>query len=198
MLLNWLERAAVNNPLRSALQRHVGAKKLIRLGGGTQATGRVLEIGCGRGVGADIALSDFCATSVDAFDLDPKMVKQAKCYLNKHGDKAHVWVGDASAISVPDSTYDAVLDFAIIHHVPEWRLAVREIQRVLKPGGYFYGEEVLRAFIDHPIARRLFMHPQNDRFDAAEFTNELESVGFKIIGKEELWGLVTWVAARKL
>lgn len=187
----------MNNPLRSALQRHVGAKKLIRLGG-TQATGRVLEIGCGRGVGADIALSDFGATSVDAFDLDPKMVKQAKCYLNKHGDKAHVWVGDASAISAPDSTYDAVLDFAIIHHVPEWRLAVREIQRVLKPGGYFYGEEVLRAFIDHPIARRLFMHPQNDRFDAAEFTNELESVGFKVIGKEELWGLVTWVAARKL
>ncbi len=197
MLLNWLERAAVNNPLRSALQRRVGAKKLIRLGG-TQATGRVLEIGCGRGVGADIALSDFGATSVDAFDLDPRMVKQAKCYLNKHGDKAHVWVGDASAISAPDSTYDAVLDFAIIHHVPEWRLAVREIQRVLKPGGYFYGEEVLRAFIDHPIARRLFMHPQNDRFDAAEFTNELESVGFKVIGKEELWGLVTWVAARKL
>ena len=197
MLLNWFERAAVNNPLRSALQRHVGAKKLIRLGG-TQAIGRVLEIGCGRGVGADIALGDFGATSVDAFDLDPKMVKQAKCYLNKHGDKAHVWVGDASAISARDSTYDAVLDFAIIHHVPEWRLAIREIQRVLKPGGYFYGEEVLRAFIDHPIARRLFMHPQDDRFDAAEFTNELESVGFKVIGKEELWGLVTSVTARKL
>ena len=198
MLLNWFERVAVNNPLRSALQRYVGAKKLIRLGGGTQVAGRVLEIGCGRGVGADIALSDFGATSVDAFDLDPKMVKQAESHLVKYGDKAHVWVGDASSISASDSTYDAVLDFAIIHHVPEWRLAVREIQRVLKPGGYFYGEEVLRAFIDHPIARRLFEHPQNDRFDAAEFTNELESVGFKVIGKEEFWGVVTWVAARKL
>ena len=197
MLLNWLERAAVNNPLRSALQRHVGAKKLIRLGGDLTG-GRVLEIGCGRGIGADIALSDFGAASVDAFDLDPKMVKQAKCYLNKHGDKVHVWVGDASTISVPGSTYDAVLDFAIIHHVPEWRQAVREIQRVLKPGGYFYGEEILRAFIDHPIARRLFVHPLNDRFDAAEFTKELESVGLEVVEKEELWGVITWVAARKL
>lgn len=196
MLLNWLERAAVNNPLRSALQRQVGTKKLIRLGG-TQLGKRVLEIGCGRGIGADIALSDFGAASVDAFDLDPKMVNQAKRYLNKHGAKAHVWVGDASAISVPDSTYDAVLDFGIIHHVPEWRRTVREIQRVLKPGGCFYGEEVLRAFIDHPIARRLFAHPQNDRFDALEFTNELESVGLKVIGHEELWGVIIWIAARK-
>lgn len=197
MLLNWLERAAVNNPLRSALQRRIGAKKLIRLGGDLTG-GRVLEIGCGRGVGADIALGDLGASSVDAFDLDPKMVKQAKSHLVKYGAKAHVWVGDASAISVPNATYDAVLDFGIIHHVPEWRQAVREVQRVLKPGGRFYGEEVLRAFIDHPIARRLFAHPQNDRFDAAEFTNELASVGLKIIGKEELWGVITWVAARKL
>ncbi len=197
MLLNWLERAAVNNPLRSTLQRHVGAKKLIRLGG--DLTGeRVLEIGCGRGIGADIVLSDFGAASVDAFDLDPKMVKQAKSHLVKYGAKTHVWVGDASAISVPDSTYDVVLDFGIIHHVPEWRQAVREIQRVLKPGGRFYGEEVLREFIDHPIARRLFVHPLNDRFDAEEFITELESVGIEVIGNEELWSMITWVAARKL
>ncbi len=35
-------------------------------------------------------------------------------------------------------------------------------------------------------------------FDAAEFTNELESVGLKVIGKKEFWGVITWVAARKL
>ncbi len=196
MLLNWLERAAVNNPLRSALQRHVGAKKLIRLGGDLTG-GRVLEIGCGRGIGADIALSDFGAASVDAFDLDPKMVKKAKRHLVKYGAKAHVWVGDASAISVPDSTYDVVLDFGIIHHVPEWRQAVREVQRVLKPGGRFYGEEVLREFIDHPIARKLLVHPLNDRFDAEEFIIELESVGLRVIWNEEFWGMITWVAARK-
>jgi ubiquinone/menaquinone biosynthesis C-methylase UbiE len=47
-----------------------------------------------------------------------------------------------TAIAVPDSRYDAVFDFGIIHHVPDWRAAVAEVARVLRPQGRFYAEEV--------------------------------------------------------
>lgn len=73
MLLNRFEYLFMNNPVRAAVQRHVEARRLLRMGGPVQG-GRALEIGCGRGVGVGIVLDQFGAGSVDAFDLDRRMV----------------------------------------------------------------------------------------------------------------------------
>ena len=61
------------------------------------------------------------------FDMDPYMVSRARRRLTTHDPRPVVWVGDASAISVPDSSYDAVFDFGIIHHVPDWRGVLMEL-----------------------------------------------------------------------
>ena len=53
MLLNRLEFALMNNPVRSALQRRFEASRLLKMGGPVEHA-RVLEIGCGRGVGTEI------------------------------------------------------------------------------------------------------------------------------------------------
>lgn len=195
MLLNRLETALMNNPLRAALQRHVEARRLLRLGGALDG-GHALEVGCGRGVGIDLILRVFGAASVDAFDLDPKMVARARARFPPRS-RVRVWVGDATAISAPDATYDAVFDFGIIHHVPDWRRAVAEIHRILKPGGRFYGEEVLRRAVTHPVIRRLLEHPQSDRFDAETFRRELAASGLEPVGVENLWDTFAWFAARK-
>ena len=108
-----------------------------------------------------------------------------------------MWVGDACAISVADASYDAVFDFGIIHHVPDWRRALAEVHRVLKPGGRFYCEEVLRRFILHPMVRRLLEHPLEDRFDASTFAQALAAAGLEPFAREELWGAFAWFAARK-
>ena len=104
---------------------------------------------------------------------------------------------DASTISVPDATYDAVFDFGIIHHVPDWRGVLAEVHRVLKPGGRFYADEVLERFIVHPVTRRFLEHPLHDRFDAPGFGRELEASGFDGVASEELWGAFAWFTARK-
>lgn len=196
MLLNRFEYALVNNPIRAVLQRYVEAPQLLRMGGAMPG-GRALEIGCGRGVGVEIILELFGADSVDAFDLDRRMINQARERLAAVSSPVNLWVGDASAIEAENAQYDAVFDFGIIHHVPDWRRALAEVQRVLKPGGRFYGEEVLRRFILHPIARRLFDHPQEDRFDRAELVRSLESVGLRLIAVRELVSCFAWFVAGK-
>lgn len=169
---------------------------MLRMGGALRG-GLALEIGCGRGVGTESIIEIFGAASVDAFDLDPRMVALARTRLAAYGARVHLWVGDAAAISAPDALYDAVFDFGILHHVPEWRRAIAEVHRVLKPGGRFYAEEVLRPFITNPLARRLLQHPQNDRFDSVEFSRELGVSGLVLLAKQELWRSFAWFSAQK-
>ena len=56
MKLNWIERAAMDNPIRAAIQRLYEAPLLERLGGRVEVLD-ALEIGCGRGVGSEPILT---------------------------------------------------------------------------------------------------------------------------------------------
>jgi ubiquinone/menaquinone biosynthesis C-methylase UbiE len=196
MLLNRIETALMNNPIRAAIQRRFEAERLLALGGRVDG-GVALEVGCGRGVGAELILDRFGAARVDAFDLDPKMVALARERLAARGDRVRLWVGDAERIEAPDASYDAVFDFGILHHVPDWRAALREIRRVLRPGGRLYAEEVMAAFIQHPLWRRLLEHPQSDRFDAVGFARGLEQAGLRVRGTRTLAGAFAWFVAER-
>jgi ubiquinone/menaquinone biosynthesis C-methylase UbiE len=196
VLLNRIEKAIVNNPIRAALQRRFEARRLIDLGGRIEG-GWALEVGCGRGAGVELILNQFGAGRVDAFDLDPQMVALARRRLAPRGDRVRLWVGDVCRIPVPEQTYDAVFDFGIIHHVPNWRDAVAEIHRVLRPGGRFYAEEVLARFILNPVVRRLLDHPLEDRFDARQFAAALERHGFRVLGSRTMGKYFAWFAAEK-
>jgi len=191
MLLNRVEYLLMNNPLRAILQRRFEARRLLRLGGPLQG-GAALEVGCGRGVGAEIILDLFGATTVDGFDLDPRMVGRARRRLRSREPRVRLWVGDVTAIAAPDSAYDAVFDFGIIHHVPDWRCALAEIRRVLKPGGRFYAEEMLRRFVNHPVARSLLEHPQADRFDSGSFLEGLRAAGLTPLASQQLGSAAAW------
>ena len=195
-LLNRVERAIVNNPIRSRLQRGLETKWLLEMGGAMQG-GSALEIGCGRGIGTELILDRFNADHVDAFDLDQKMVRQAKKRLARRGDTVRIWNGDATHIATGDASYDAVFDFAIVHHVPNWRDALQEVHRVLKSGGRFYVEEVLKRFILNPIWRRILDHPLQDRFDHDGFCEALVAQNFKLLGSKQLWGWFGWFVAVK-
>lgn len=197
MLLNRVEFAMMNNPVRAAIQRHFEAGRLLAMGGALSGGSVALEVGCGRGVGAEIVLDRFGAARVDGFDLDPKMVALARDRLAPRGDRVHLWVGDATRIPAPDASYDAVFDFGILHHVPDWRAALAEIRRVLKAGGRFFAEEVHAAFIDHPLWRRLLAHPRSDRFDHAGFRAGLEAAGFRVVATRSLGRGFGWFVAER-
>jgi ubiquinone/menaquinone biosynthesis C-methylase UbiE len=196
MRLNAVETALMNNPIRAAIQRRFEAKRLLAMGG-PMGGGRALEVGCGRGVGIEAILDLFGATAVDAFDLDPRMVALARRRLRERGEGIRLWVGDVTAIAAPDASYDAVFDFGIVHHVPHWWDALREIHRVLRPGGRLYAEEVFARFLGAPLWRRLLEHPRQDRFDHDGFRDGVREAGFRVLATRTLWDRFGWFVAER-
>lgn len=175
-MLNRVERWAMNNPLRAAHQHSREAQWFRQLSGGGLHGQQVLEVGCGRGVGVEVLLDRLGAQQVTAFDLDPAQVDRA-CRRLHARPSVSLSVGDATQVEARDDSFDAVVVFGILHHVPDWRAAVAEIARVLRPGGRLLFEEVPRHVLDTWVMRTFTEHPREDRFEAEDLVEQLQRRG---------------------
>jgi ubiquinone/menaquinone biosynthesis C-methylase UbiE len=97
---------------------------------------KILELGCGHGLlwkenvnripaGWDITLSDFSPGMLDAAWRN--LVVSGRAFQFKEID--------AQEIPFADGTFDAVVANFMLYHVPDRPRAIREIKRILKPGG---------------------------------------------------------------
>jgi ubiquinone/menaquinone biosynthesis C-methylase UbiE len=180
MKMNRIEKFAMNNPIRALIQRHSEAPLLERLGGRVEGL-KVLEIGCGQGVGTEIIFNRFGAREIHAFDIDPEMIERAGKRLSSFiPDRLKLTVGDATSIEAESNSYDAVFDFWIIHHVPRWQDTVTEICRLLRPGGRFFFGEVTSHALNRWSYKLFLEHPKENRFSGEEFVSELERQGIKV------------------
>lgn len=203
MLMNRVETTLVNSPPRRWWQRLYETPTLLRLGGRLPMGARALELGCGPGYGTKLIIEQFGAAHVDAIDLDPDMIRRAGRRLARYGERVRLAEGSATdlrgTLGADDASYDAVFDFAIIHHIPDWRAAIAETARVLKPGGRFYFDEVTAHALAGPSYRLLFDHPTTDRFTAGDFLDELPHHGLEQLGsKIRIRGDYLLGAARKI
>lgn len=147
---------------------------------------RILEIGCGRGAGARLIQEEFSPAALHAFDLDRQMIRLARRYLTAESrDKICLYVGDVITLPYRDGVMDAVFGFGVLHHVPDWRGGLREIARVLKPGGIYFLEEFYPQFYQNFLARQVFDHPEHDRFSSHDLEKALAEAGFKFQGRLE-------------
>ena len=117
MKLNSAERWLVNNPARALVQRFYEVPLLRRLGGRVDG-GRVLEVGCGRGVALPFLLNGFGALHVCGVDLDPDQVTRAARHLRKYEGRIDLRVASVEQLPFAEASFDAVFDFGILHHVP--------------------------------------------------------------------------------
>jgi ubiquinone/menaquinone biosynthesis C-methylase UbiE len=120
---------------------------------GVDPRGHVLEIGAGSGAMAAQLLGARPGLRVAVTDYDPAMAATAARSVAVFGDRAAAQVADAAALPFDDGSFDLVLSCAMLHHVVRWEAALKEAARVLKPGGYMAGYDIL----DTPLVRLLHL-----------------------------------------
>ena len=194
MKLNFIERLYVNSPIRYGLQSLVFQwfKNTLQL----KPHGRILEIGCGRGIGAKMILKNFTPAQLCLMDFDPAMIERAQSTVSSNGNtRISFCVGSAENLPFADSYFDAVFGFGFLHHVPDWRRGMSEVARVLKSEGKYYLEEYYPSLYQNLITKSLLVHPDSDRFNSSDLhiafggtdlalvhTFELKRLGILAIG----------------
>ncbi len=183
--LNWGERLAVNTPVR-VLQQGVEISWMARV---CQARGfaRALEVGCGRGAGARLIKRRFKPAELHATDLDVEMVLKAVRYLSSgERETIHLCAADLLALPYPTGSMDAVFGFGVLHHIPDWRGGLKEVTRVLGPGGFYFLEEIYPTLYQNFLTRHILVHPHRDRFDGNDLRLALERAGLSLIAEWEV------------
>lgn len=99
--------------------------------------GRALELGCGTGFFLLNLMQGGVIERGSVTDLSPGMVEVALRNAESLGLDVDGRVSDAERIPYEDSTFDLVVGHAVLHHIPDVQAAMREVLRVLKPGGRF-------------------------------------------------------------
>lgn len=99
---------------------------------GPRAGERVLVDGCGTGL--DLRFLP-AAVHVTATDLTPAMVERTRRRAAQLGRTVDARVMDAQALELADGSFDAVVLHLILAVVPDPTAAIREAERVLRPGG---------------------------------------------------------------
>ena len=189
--MSALERWLVNSPVRAWLQR--GEVRAFLRWAALPSDACVLEVGCGRGVSTALIWEGLRPQCMAAFDFDPSMVELARRRLARRLQDGglDLRVADASRMPYEDGLFDAVFETGVVHHVPDWRSALREIGRVLKPGGAFCFAEPSRGRLRGGLYRVL-PHAVESMFDADEWRSTLAEVGLEFAGplrRLPLWDL---------
>jgi phosphatidylethanolamine/phosphatidyl-N-methylethanolamine N-methyltransferase len=134
------------------------------------STGRVLEVGVGTG----LSLPDYGNhLEVVGIDLAPEMLAKARQRVAErqldHVTGLHEM--DASALAFEDASFDTVVAMYVMTVVPDPETVMRELARVVKPGGevllvnHFSQEDGARGFVERkmaPFGDRLGWHPVFD------------------------------------
>ncbi len=184
MLMNKFEYFLMHNPLRHRIQDNVITKYLKPLSN-LKKDGKILEIGCGNGVGAKLIKKHFTPKIIYATDLDKRMID----YNNrKNIDKKIIFeVADATKLRFKDNEFDAVVDLGVIHHIPNWKDSIKEIKRVLKPNGELILKDASTetfSTLFGRILKKIMEHPYDKMYSKNEFIDYLKKMKFEIYGEQ--------------
>lgn len=94
---------------------------------------RILEIGMG--LGTDLAQFAKAGAVCHGIDITDRHLELTARNFALRGLPVELKKCDAAYIDYPDGHFDVIYSFGVIHHIPDALAVVREINRVLKPGG---------------------------------------------------------------
>lgn len=116
-----------------------------------QARGRVLEIGAG--TGANLAFYGPGVESIALTEPERPMIRRLERRANEHAPSATILRAPAEDLPFEDGAFDTVVSTLVLCGVDDQPRALRQVRRVLKPGGRFLFMEHVRS--DEPRLARL-------------------------------------------
>ena len=119
-----------DEPNRACIQLYHHVASQVDLCGKT-----VLEVSCGHGGGASWIMRTMQPSSYTGIDLNPTGIRF--CQQRHHVDGLSFLQGDAQKLPFPDQSLDVVINVEASHCYPDFPGFLREVARVLRPGGHF-------------------------------------------------------------
>jgi SAM-dependent methyltransferase len=114
---------------------------------------RVLEIGTG--VGTDARQLIRRGALYTGINTDAGSTLATASALQSFGLRGCVLQADATRMDFRDASFDFVYTFGVLHHIPDVQAAMREIRRVLRPGGEVLAMLYNRTSINYAVEIRL-------------------------------------------
>jgi ubiquinone/menaquinone biosynthesis C-methylase UbiE len=118
---------------------------------------RILEIGCGCGSEAERFAR--AGASYTAVDLTNAAVNITQRRFQLAGLKGNFTQGDAENLPFADDSFDIVYSHGVLHHTPDTPRTIREVHRVLAPGGraviMLYNQNSFNYQVNLSVVRRL-------------------------------------------
>jgi ubiquinone/menaquinone biosynthesis C-methylase UbiE len=110
------------------------------------STLKYLDVGCGNGMTA-MHLASTYRFDVTGIDVDPEQIRLARQSAGNRSDVRFL-VADATRLPFDSEEFDVVATNKTTHHIPDWKSALAEMIRVLRPGGHFiYGDLVVPPWL---------------------------------------------------
>jgi len=138
---------------------------------------KALEVGCGIGVVASY-LAEKYKWNVTGIDLDPEQIETAK---NNYEENEYLKFLKADVAELPfgNSEYDMVLSFDVLHHIPDYDKAIEEIDRVLRPKGFYILSDLALPRCTARIFKNLGVFGMDD------IINRLKRYKFEVVYEEK-------------
>lgn len=160
-------------------------QKFFQIGG----SGRILDYGCGRGETMK-RLSSNNKVRIIGLDISTSNIKRAKRFgvvIRGSGDK----------LPFKGESFDAIIAYNVLHHMPNFRKALKEINRALKKGGLLLLSETVENNPFIKIGRFLYPYFEGvsvlSRFNLNELEESIKHSGFRTLFSFTdffLWGLI--------
>lgn len=141
------------------------------------ATQRLLDVGCG--LGNDLSRFARGGAIVTGIDVSPKAIELSRANFAHRGLQGEFAVMNGEALEFQDASFDVVYCHTVLHFTPDPVRMIREIHRVLRPGGQailmtvnskswlFRLSKIMKVEIDYPDS------PIFRKFSIAEFRTML-------------------------
>lgn len=136
---------------------------------------RAADLACGTGPYTRAIAARWPGVDVVGLDLSPAMLEEARRLA-----KLPFLRADAARLPFPDGHLDLVNCAGALHLLPDPVAVIREVARVLRPGGAFVGMTTGRRRLDRPSLQAVFERRLSIRFfDPDVFSADLAAAGFR-------------------